>query len=299
MNRSHASLSAFGFLILAAVTAVSRPLPATCQAASATTPDANAGMSIERLDPGLDAVIAPGAKIERVATGFAFTEGPMWHDGRLWFSEVVGDRLRTLNPNDGTAALLLDNSGGVKNKTPGVYQGSNGMAPGKDGSVVLCLQGGRKVVQLDRQMHETVLVDSYEGKKLNSPNDVVFAPDGSFWFTDPPFGLSAKDQDHSPLKELPFNGVFRDDHGKLTAEITDLSRPNGIGFSPDGKTLYVSNSGPDLFVKAYDVGSGGKLSNGRIFIAYPNPVGTGVPDGLKVDMAGNVWTTGLPGASVL
>jgi gluconolactonase len=257
----------------------------------------NSGMYVLRLDPALDAVIAPGTKIERVATGFTFTEGPMWREGRLWFSDVRGDKLRAVTP-DGKVQLLLDNSGGVKSRTPGVDQGSDGMAPGPDGWVYVCLQGGRKVVRLDDLMHESVVVDSYKGKKLNSPNDIVFARDGSFWFTDPPYGL--KGMDISPDKELSFNAVFRYDHGRLTPEITDLTLPNGIGFSPDGKILYVSNSGPRMYVKAYDVAPGGRLSNGRILISYPDDApGSGIPDGLKVDMAGNIWTTGPGGIRIV
>jgi gluconolactonase len=253
--------------------------------------------SIVRLDPGLDAVIAPGTKIERVATGFTFSEGPLWHGGRLWFSDVRGDKLRALTP-DGKVELLLDNSGGVKDKTPGVDQGSDGMAPDKDGSVLVCLQGGRKVVRLDDRMRETVVFDSWQGKKLNSPNDIVFAPDGSLWFTDPPFGL--KGMNDSPDKQMPFNAVFRYTHGKLTPVITDLTLPNGIGFSPNGKTLYVSNSGPRMFVNAYDVGKDGNLSKGRVLISYPDhSAGRGVPDGLKVDTAGNIWATGPGGIRII
>ena len=250
-----------------------------------------------RLDPALDDVIAPGTRIERVATGFTFTEGPMWRKDRLWFSDVRGDKLLAVTA-DGKVQVLLNNSGGVKDKTPGLDQGSDGMVPGPDGSVILCLQGGRKVVRLDDAMHESVMIDSYQGKKLNSPNDLVFASDGSLWFTDPPYGL--KGLDKSPDKELSFNGVFRYSHGRLTAEITDLTLPNGIGFSPDGKTLYVSNSGPKMYVKAFDVAPDGKLSHGRILISYPDrSAGPGIPDGLKVDSAGNVWTTGPGGIRIV
>jgi gluconolactonase len=271
-------------------------LPQMAASQTTTSPDSGS-MYVLRLDPALDAIIAPGTKIERVATGFTFTEGPMWREGRLWFSDVRGDKLRAVTP-DGHVQLLLDNSGGVKDKTSGVDQGSDGMAPGPDGWVYVCQQGGRKVVRLDDQMHEEVVVDSYQGKKLNSPNDIVFVRDGSFWFTDPPYGL--KGMDKSPDKELPFNAVFRYDHGRLTPEITDLTIPNGIGFSPDGKILYVSNSGPEMFVKAYDVAPGGKLSNGHILISYPDKSsGPGIPDGLKVDTAGNLWTTGPGGIRIV
>jgi gluconolactonase len=286
-------LSKLPFFGMVVITALLLPQMGAGQKAAVS----NSGMYVLRLDPALDALVAPGTKIERVATGFTFTEGPMWREGRLWFSDVRGDKLRAVTP-DGKVELLLDNSGGVKDKTPGVDQGSDGMAPGPDGWAYVCLQGGRKVVRLDDQMHESVVVDSYRGKKLNSPNDVVFARDGSIWFTDPPYGL--KDMDKSPDKELPFNAVFRYDHGRLTPEITDLTTPNGIGFSPDGKILYVSNSGPKMYVKAYDVAPGGKLSGGRILISYPDrAAGPGIPDGLKVDMAGNLWTTGPGGIRIV
>jgi len=292
MKRVHAWRSLAALAI--ALTSVAASLPGHTPARQASD---DITTSIVRLDPGIDAVIAPGTKIERVATGFTFTEGPLWHENRLWFSDVRGDKLRALTP-DGSIELLLDNSGGVKDKTPGVDQGSDGMAPDKDGSVLVCLQGGRKVVRLDDRMHETVVFDSWRGKKLNSPNDIVFAPDGSLWFTDPPFGL--KGMNDSPDKQLPFNAVFRYAHGKLAPVITDLALPNGIGFSPDGRTLYVSNSGPKMFVNAYRVGRDGAVSNPHVLIAYPDhSTGRGVPDGLKVDTAGNIWATGPGGIRII
>ena len=141
------------------------------------------------------------------------------------------------------------------------------------------------------------LLSKYEGKRLNSPNDLVYAKDGALWFTDPSFGLPKMDAD--PKKEIKFNGVYRYAGGKLTAMITDMGQPNGIGFSPDGKTLYVSNSMPDMVVRAYDVAADGKLSKQRILYRWPANSGPGVPDGLKVDSAGNVWATGPDGVSII
>jgi gluconolactonase len=262
-------------------------------------------MRIDRLDPALDALIAPGTEIERIATGFTFTEGPLWREGRLWFSDVRGDKLRAVTP-DGKVELLMDNPGAVKVKTPGLDQGSGGMAPDRDGSVLLCLQGSRTIVRLNDDLHEAPFLDSFEGKKFNSPNDIVFAPDGSMWFTDPPYGL--KGMDRSPDKELPYNAVFRYAKGKLTPMITDLTTPNGIGFSPDGKILYVSNSGPHMYVKAWDIGSDGAPTNGRMLIEYQGRGGSGpgipgngpgIPDGLKVDSQGNVWSTGPGGIRII
>lgn len=284
------------FSLCVLVTAVICWRHSTAQSRRPVTPN-DSNMYIQRLDPALDAVIAPGTKIEQVATGFSFAEGPLWREGRLWFADVRGDKLRALSP-DGKVELLMDNPGGVKNKTPGLDQGSDGMAPDKDGTIIVCLQGGRKVVRLNDKLQETVVFDSYDGKKLNSPNDVVFAPDGSMWFTDPPYGLRGGDR--SPDKELPFNAVFRYADGKLTPAITDMTTPNGIGFSPDGKILYVSNSGPQMYVKAFHVGPGDELSDGHILISYPHPAwGQGIPDGLKVDTAGNIWTTGPGGIRIV
>jgi gluconolactonase len=258
---------------------------------------ASASTNIERLDPALDALIAPGTTIERVATGFKFTEGPLWRQGRLWFSDLKDDKVLAVTPQ-GKVAVLIAHAGGLDPFPPDSYLGSNAMATDKDGSVLLVQQGGRKIVRLDAQLRPTALIDRYQGKKLNSPNDLAFAPDGSLWFTDPPFGLQAMDKD--PAKEIPFNGVYRYADGKLEAIIKDLTLPNGLAFSPDGKTLYVSNYGPARFVKAYDVGDNGAVTNPRVLIQYgPDEKRPGGPDGLKVDRAGNIWTTGPGGIRIV
>lgn len=252
---------------------------------------------IERMDPALDAIIAPGTKIERVATGFKFIEGPMWREGRLWFSDLRDNKVFAVD-RSGKVELLIERAGGLDPFPADSYLGSNAMATDKDGSVLLVQQGGRKIVRLDAQLKPTPLLDRYQGKKLNSPNDLVFAPDGSLWFTDPPFGLSGMDKD--PAKELSFNAVYRYANGKLEAMIKDLALPNGLAFSPDGKTLYVANFGSERFVNAYAVGADGAVSNARTLITYaPDERRPGGPDGLKVDSAGNVWTTGPGGIRII
>jgi gluconolactonase len=263
----------------------------------AKTPAAAARqMQVVRLDPALDAVIEPGTNIERVATGFQFGEGPMWRQGRLWFSDLVGNKMFAVAP-DGGVQLLIDHSGGLQNPPAGSYTGSNAMVTDKNGSVLMLQHGMRRIVRLDSQLGMHPFLERFEGKRFNSPNDLVFAPDGALWFTDPPFGLAKQNAD--PAKEIAFNGVFRYFDGRLTAPIRDLGLPNGIAFSPDGKTLYVSNSGPKMFVMKYSVGAGGALSDATKLIEYPDDPLATVPDGMKIDSAGNIWSTGPGGIRIL
>ena len=161
----------------------------------------------------------------------------------------------------------------------------------------MCQHGLRRIVRLDSKMHPTAYFDKFQGKRLNSPNDLVFGCDGSLWFTDPPYGLPGQDAD--PTKELSFNGVFRFAGGKLTAPIRDLTRPNGIGFSPDCKALYISNSGPKMFLNKYDLRSDGSVSKPVTMISYPDLPNAEVPDGLKIDSAGNIWSTGPGGIRII
>jgi gluconolactonase len=289
--------------VCASIAAVAAPpralplIPRMLAAASQTAPSPQP--EILRLDPALDAIIAPGTKIEKVADTFKFTEGPMWHEGRLWISDVVGDKTYAVSA-DGSVQLLLDKSGGYPNPPAGSYLGPNAMVTDKDGTVLLAQQGGRKIMRIVRvgdHLELRPFLSTFDGKKFNSPNDLAFAPDGSLWFTDPSYGLALGDKD--PAKELPFNAVFRYADGKLTPAIRNLTLPNGIGFSPDGKILYVSNSGPDMCVMRYDVHPDGSLAPGTKLIDYPHPIGRGVPDGLKVDTAGNIWSTGPGGIRII
>jgi gluconolactonase len=254
------------------------------------------GASIKKLDPALDNIIAPGTKIEKVATGFIFSEGPMWKDGKLWFSDVRGNKVRSYDPKTNKVTVILNDSGGLKNAPSDKNFGSNGMITDKDGGILLTRMYIGAIERMDDKGNTKPFLSKYEGKRLNSPNDLVFTKDGALWFTDPSFGLADMDKDSK--KEIKFNGVYRYAGGKLTPVITDMTQPNGIGFSPDGKTLYVSNSLPDMYVRAYDVGADGKLSNSRKLISWPGSA-PDVPDGLKVDSAGNIWATGPGGLRII
>jgi gluconolactonase len=296
MSRSqwHFPKALSAILMICLLTACSKPNPTA--PASQETPTAATQPSVLRLDEGLDSVIAPGTKVELVASGFQFGEGPMWREGRLWFSDLVGNKMFAVAP-DGRTELLIDHSGGLQNPVAGAYQGSNAMVTDKDGSVLMLQHGMRRIVRLDNHLAMRPFLERFEGKRFNSPNDLVFGPDGALWFTDPPFGLPKHDED--PAKELSFNGVFRYSNGKLTAAIRDLPLPNGIAFSPDGKTLYISNSGPKMFVMKYKVGVGGALTDATKLIEYPDDPKADVPDGMKVDSAGNIWSSGPGGIRII
>jgi gluconolactonase len=258
----------------------------------ATTPQLPA---VVRLDHALDALIAPDAQVEKVAGNFVFTEGPMWREGRLWFSDEEGGRVLAVTPT-GEVTTLVDYTRPPLAAPDGQKTGPNAMATAPDGSVVMAQQYGRRVVRLTEaggQVTPQPYFDSYDGHRLNSPNDLVFARDGSFYFTDPPYGL--KGMDRSSDKQLPFNAVFHAGRGKLTPVITDLTLPNGIALSPDEKTLYVANSGPIMRVMRYDVMPDGTVAHPTVLAAFKADEGSGVPDGMKIDADGNIWTT-APGS---
>ena len=204
-------------LVAGAISAWSAPF-----AASAAATQGGAG-TVERLDPALDALVAPGAPIEKVAGGFRFTEGPLWRpDGTLWFSDVQGNVVRSVTPQ-GTVTVLIENAGGASNPPPDAFMGSNGMAEAPDGSVWMVQHGARRIVRVGPDRTLTPVVSAVEGKRFNSPNDLVFARDGALYFTDPPYGLAKQDAD--PAKELAFHGVYRFANGRVQALVRDVSRP--------------------------------------------------------------------------
>jgi gluconolactonase len=257
---------------------------------------------IERLDPRLDALIPPGAELEKVAEGIEWAEGPVWdvRDGSLLFSDVPRNGIFRWKPGSGLSRFLSPS--GYTGKAPfaGREPGSNGLAFDREGRLVMCQHGDRRIARLEKDGRVGVLAERFEGKRLNSPNDLVFRSNGDLYFTDPPFGLARTFED--PAKELSFQGVYRlTPDGRLTAVIKDLRAPNGIGFSPDEKTLYVSNADNQSPIwMAYLVLDDGTLGPGRQLAEASGFVreGEGVPDGLKIDRKGNVFAAGPGGIHV-
>lgn len=252
--------------------------------------------TVIRLDPAFDRIVPANAAVEKLAGGFQFTEGPVWRPDRnvLWFSDVVGNVVRQWSPESGAKAIIEKAGGDLGNVPPGGLVGPNGEAADRDGSVSICQHTSRRIVRVGKDLSMTPLVERYKGKRFNSPNDLVYRSDGALYFTDPPYGLAKQDED--PAKELPFNGVFRLKDGKLETVIEDLTRPNGIAFSPDQKTLYVSNSDEKRKVwMRYDVADDGSVSDGRVFFDVTAEKEDGLPDGMKVDAEGNVYGSGPGG----
>jgi gluconolactonase len=255
---------------------------------------------IVRLDPSLDSIIASGTKIEKLADGFGFTEGPVWVpggeglDGYLLFSDPNNNTIYRWS-NDGQVSVFRSHSGygGVDIGEYG-QPGSNGLALDPQGRLTIAEHGNRRVTRLETNGQITVLADRFEGKRLNSPNDLVYRSDGALFFTDPPFGLPKFHDD--PRRELPHTGVYALIDGKLKLVSTDLAGPNGIAFSPDEKFLYVSNwDVRRKIIKRYEVAADGMLFNGSVFADLTSQPGEEALDGLKLDRAGNVFVSGPGG----
>ena len=258
--------------------------------------------SIERHDPRFDKLIPPGAAMEVLAEGFEWAEGPAWDRklNSLLFSDIPPNTVFRWREGAKKPEVFLRPSGYTQGPPRGGEPGSNGLAFDPEGRLVLCQHGDRRVARLEPDGSFKTLADRYEGKRLNSPNDLVYSADGSLYFTDPPYGLLGGNSD--PTKELPFNGVYRlAKTGELTLLTKEMSFPNGIGLSPDGKTLYVANSDSARAVwMAFPVKADGGIGEGRVFFDATRGMKTlkGAPDGLKIDRAGNLFATGPGGILV-
>jgi gluconolactonase len=260
-----------------------------------------AGGTITRRDPALDQLLPRDARIEKLAGGFEFTEGPVWvaEGGYLLFSDPNTNMIYRWS-QDGQVSVYRAKSGYTGVDIGDYHQpGSNGLALDREGRVTIDQHGNRRVIRVERTGAVTVLADRYQGKRLNSPNDLVYRSDGSLYFTDPPFGLPKVFAD--PGKETPWSGVYLLRDGKLTLLTAELSGPNGIAFSPDEKTLYVDNWDPTRkVIMRYDVLADGTIANGRVFFDITRTVpGDEAWDGLKVDQRGNVYAAGPAGVYIL
>lgn len=267
--------------------------------------------SVVKLDPALDRVISTGARVEKVAGGFEFVEGPVWvqqgSESHLLFSDIPANVIDRLSV-DGKVSVYLHPSGftgtdasGVGAKFSNGHQsyylvGSNGITLDRQGRVVFCAHGDRAIVRLEPSGKRTVLAERYEGKRLNSPNDLVYKRDGSLYFTDPTAGLRLGDRD--PKKELPFDGVFLLKGGTLRLLVKDLVRPNGLAFSPDERHLYIDDTVKKIVMR-YDVRPDDGIANGHVFVDMNADKAPGNPDGMKVDTRGNVYCSGPGGIWII
>jgi len=278
--------------------AVEQPAPEPAPA-----PKEPAFGSIERLDPALDELIAPDTKIEKLADGFDWSEGPLWqrNGGFLLFSDVPKNVILKWNPADGQVTEFMKPSGYTGTTPRGGEPGSNGLTFDHEGRLTICQHGDRRIARVDANGSWTTLVDNFGGKRLNSPNDLCYDRAGNLYFTDPPYGLEGKNDD--PKKELNFNGVYLlRTNGRLVLLTKGMTFPNGVALSPDEKTLYVNQSDPNKpIIRAFDVKDDGTLANARVFFdaSHLAPGRKGLPDGLKVDERGNLFSSGPGGILIL
>jgi gluconolactonase len=251
-------------------------------------------------DPAMRAIVGPNPKIVKLAEGFTFTEGPVWDTRQqaLLFSDPNENRIYRYS-SDGKLSVYRERSGYAGVDIADYKQpGSNGLAFDANGRLTIAEHGNRRVSRLDGNDHAMVLADRYQGKRLNSPNDLVYRSDGALFFTDPPFGLPTVFAD--PRKELAFSGVYVLRNGDLRLLTDELRGPNGLAFSPDERHLYVGNWDESRkVVMRYDVAADGLLSNGRVFIDLTAAPGEDAIDGVKVDVVGNVYVSGPGGLWVV
>jgi gluconolactonase len=258
-----------------------------------------AELEVDVADPRLEEIVAPDAPLERVASGFVFTEGPVWNgDGSLLFSSPNTNVIYRWH-SAGRVTVFRSKSGYSGQDIGRFTQpGSNGLTFDPDGRLTICQHGNRRVIRVEPHGNITVLADSYEDRRLNSPNDLVYRSDGTLFFTDPAFGLPGVFED--PDKELPFSGVFAVRDGQVTLVTDELEGPNGLAFSPEERYLYVGNWDPERkVVMRYELGPDNDVIDSSVLCDMTGAEGEDAIDGLKVDRAGNVYACGPGGIWVI
>jgi gluconolactonase len=259
--------------------------------------------SIEKLHPALDELLSSDTKVEVLAEGFQWSEGPLWVDScqMVLFSDVPKNIIHKWTEEKGLETYLTP-SGFTIQEEGNAGEGANGLLLNAKGELVLCQHGDRRMAVMQTSITNpsadfVSLADTYEGKRLSSPNDAVYSKNGDLFFTDPPYGLQGQDED--PAKELPFNGVYKlSSTGELTLLIDSLTRPNGIILLNDDKTLLVANSDKDKARwYAYDLPENDSIASGRVFYDATKEASkeVGLPDGMKVTKQGIVFATGPGG----
>lgn len=237
----------------------------------------------EIIDDRFNALFNSSAALDQIHTGCRWAEGPVWFkDGNyLLWSDIPNNRMMRYIPDGGVSVFRADAN----------Y--SNGNTRDRQGRLVTCEHGARRVTRAEIDGSITVLADSFEGKRLNSPNDVVVRSDGSIWFTDPTYGIQSDYEGHKATPEQATNNVYRIDPetGSIDAVVRDFVQPNGLAFSPDETKLYVADSGSPRHIRVFDVVDGRTLANSRVFCT----VEPGVPDGFRFDVEGNLWTSAWDG----
>jgi gluconolactonase len=263
-------------------------------------PPHEVNVEVIRLDPAIDAIVPTNPKLFKLADGFQFTEGPIWvKPGHLLFSDPNANTIYKYTPADAQLSVFKMNSGySGRDIAEYVQAGSNGLTLDPQGRLTINEHGNRRVTRVEKHGRVTVLANSYEGKRLNSPNDLVYRSDGTLFFTDPPFGLPKFFDD--ARKELPYSGVFSLYQGKLKLVSTELQGPNGIALSADEKYLYVGNWDPKKkVIMRYEVSSDASLSNGKVFFDMNKAPGEEALDGIKLDSHGNLYVSGPGGLWII
>lgn len=279
-------------------------LVAACDSQNPVELNIESAGSVVRLDPALDAIVPIDAVVEKVAGDFLFIEGPVWmpgSPGRILFSDIPASTVYSWSEDGGLDVFLQPVT--PDDSETGASGGSNGLALDTEGRLVLCEHGNRRVARLENDGSRTTLADHYNDKRLNSPNDIIFHSTGAAFFTDPPYGLEGLDE--SPAKEQPHNGIYRLDlDGTVTLLSAGQTFPNGIGLSPDERTLYVANSDSPLrpHLMAYPVSDDLTLGEATVLFDASGLTGeiyNGTPDGLTLDRSGNIYASGPGGVMVL